>query len=135
MGDALEGTLTAPLRDGKTEIAPKGAQVHGRIRYLHRDTTAGKLPGQPEPFTELGLVFDELEFSGRVYRFTSVLKSFDTLMPGVRMTMTQDRRFEGATISRQQLNPVRIPGASVFFLDSRSSGLPSGTLMTWITQP
>jgi hypothetical protein len=135
VGDAIEGTLAAPLRDGKTEIAPKGAHVHGRVRFLHRDTTAGRLPGQPEPFTELGLVWDELEFSGRLYRFTALLKSFDTVVPGVRMSMTQERNFDGVAMARQQINPVQIPGASVFFLDSRGGGLPGGTLMTWVTQP
>lgn len=135
VGDALEATLTAPLREGKTEIAPKGAQVHGRIRFLHRDTTAGRLPGQSEAFTELGLVFDELEFSGRVYRFTAQLASFDTMLPGVRGSMAQERDFDGTIATRQQINPVQLPGASMFFLDARSSGLPSGTLMTWITQP
>ncbi|MDR3698674.1 MAG: hypothetical protein P4L56_03505 [Candidatus Sulfopaludibacter sp.] len=135
VGDPLEATLAAALHDGKTEIAPKGAHVRGRVRFLRRDTTAGRLPGAPEPYTEAGLVFDEVEFAGRVYRFAGVLKSFDTALPGVRMAMTQDRNFDGVTMARQQINPVEIPGASVFFIDSRSSGLPSGTLMTWITQP
>ena len=135
VGDALEATLSAPLRDGKTEIAPKGATVHGRVRFLHLDTTAGRLPGEPEPFTELGLVFDELEFSGHLYRFAAVLKSFDTVLPGVRMTMTQNRRSDGIVETRQGISPPQVPGASVFFLDSRARGLPGGTLMTWVTEP
>ena len=135
VGDALEATLTEPLRDGKTAIAPKGAQVHGRIRYLRRDTTAGKMPGQPESFTELGVVFDELEFSGRLFHFSGVLKSFDNQVPGVRTRLTFERGYDGTTMTRLQIDPVQIPGASMFFLDSRSNGLPSGTLMTWVTQP
>ncbi len=103
VGDPIEGTLAAALRDGSREIAPQGATVRGRVRLLSKDSTE---------FRELGLVFDELEFKGRLEHFTATLKSFDTAVPGVRMNMI----------------------ASVFFIDSRNSGLPKGTLMTWTTE-
>jgi hypothetical protein len=134
VGDLVEGTLAAALRDGNREIAPKGAAVRGRIRLLTRDSTAGTLPGAPAKFTELGLVFDELEFKGHVDRFTAALKSFDSPVPGVRMSLIGAGRYTGNTLTRQELSPAKLPGASVFFIDAGSSGLPKGTLMTWTTQ-
>ena len=130
VGSAVEGTLAAPLLDAGKELAPKGAAVRGRVRLLTQDSTAGTLPGMPEKFTELGLVFDELEFPGHLYRFAAMLKSFDTVVPGVRMDIIQER----GGVAREALSPTKFPGVSVFFLDSRSSGLPKGTLMTWTTK-
>jgi hypothetical protein len=135
VGDAIEGTLDMPLRDGKKEFAPKGATVRGRVRLLTRDSTKGRLPGSPIEFVELGLVFDELQFSGHLQPFTAQLKSFDTLLPGVRMTLVQDREASATGITREQITPTRFPGASVFFVDSRSNSLPKGMLMTWTTLP
>jgi hypothetical protein len=123
-----------PLREGGKEIAPKGARVRGRVRLLTGDATAETLAGTGEQFTELGLVFDELEFSGHLYPFTAVLKSFDTVVPGVRMNVIQDGAYTATGLVRQQITPAKMPGVSVFFLEKRSSGLPKGTLMTWTTR-
>jgi len=142
VGDPIEGTLEAGLRDGSKEIAPKGATVRGRIRLLTKDSTAGKLAGSPVQFTELGLAFDELEFKGHLDRFSASLKSFDSILPGVRTNLiaespsapTTHGSYTVTTLTREALAPTKLPGASVFFIDVRRSGLPKGTLMTWRTE-
>jgi hypothetical protein len=129
VGTLVEGTLDAPLRHGGKELAPKGAAVRGRVRLLSRDI---------EEFAELGLVFDELDVEGHAYRFVSSLKSFDTITPGVRMNMLQDKTYKpvprGVQITRNEISATQVEGASVFFIDRHNSSLPKGTLMTWIVQ-
>lgn len=126
VGDLIEGVLVAALRDGNREIAPKGATVRGRVRLLTKDSAE---------FRELGLVFDELEFKGHLEHFTATLKSFDTAVPGVRMNMISDGAYKDNVETRTLIAPTKLPGASVFFIDAKCSGLPKGTLMTWTTEP
>jgi hypothetical protein len=119
VGDAVEGSLVAPLRDRGREIAPKGAIVRGRVRLVNHDPA------------EIGLSFDELEFPGHTGRFNAKLQGFDSEVPGVQMNMISGRKYEGQIMTRTQISPSKMPGASVFFV---KSGLPKGTLMTWVTE-
>ena len=133
VGKQIEGTLSAPLRDRFAEVAPRGATVWGRVRYLVRDTTEGKLAGPAEPFTELGLSFDRIEFAGHVYHFAASLATFDNAPPGVLMTIAHEHAEANKGIVRETLSPTHIPGVSTFFVDPRGIGLPKSALMTWIT--
>jgi len=119
VGDAVEGSLIAPLRDGSREIAPKGAIVRGRVRLVNHDPA------------EIGLLFDELEFPGHAAHFAARLQRFDSDVPGVQMTMISSRKYEGQVMTGTQIMPSKMPGVSVFFV---KSGVPKGALMTWVTE-
>jgi hypothetical protein len=134
VGDTVEATLTAPLREGQREIAPKGATVRGHVRLLTRDSTAGTLPGLAQSFVEMGLDFDELEFQGNLLHFAAALRSFDSPLPNVRTTMLSSRTNTDAYQIRTEMRATPLEGASVFFIDAKSLGLPKGALMTWKTE-
>ena len=119
VGDAVEGSLTAPLRDRFREIAPKGAIVRGRVRLINHDPA------------EIGLSFDDLEFPGHAAHFSAKLQGFDSDTPGVQMERISSRKYEGLVMTRTEITPSKMAGASVFFV---KSGVPKGTLMTWVTQ-
>ena len=119
VGDAVEGSLTAPLRDRFREIAPKGAIVRGRVRLINHDPA------------ELGLSFDDLEYPGHTAHFSAKLQGFDSDTPGVQMEKISSKKYEGQLVTTTQISPSKMAGASVFYV---KSGLPKGTLMTWVTQ-
>jgi hypothetical protein len=119
VGDVVEASLAAPLRDRFREIAPKGATVRGRVRLINHDPA------------EVGLSFDELDFAGHIAHFNARLQGFDSDVPGVQMNMISGRRYEGQVMTGTQITPSKMAGASVFFV---KTGVPNGTVMTWVTE-
>ena len=114
VGDVVEGILHADLRDGKTVIAPKGATVRGRVRTIERSSFPGTAKIKPIDFVDLGLGFDEVSFEGHVYHFNARLTSLNTAIRGVMV-------------------PPQAEGSATFSIESRTAGLPKGTVMTWAT--
>ena len=128
VGDPVEATLTEALRDGRKEIAPKGATVHGRLRLLRQDSADG------QKFVEVGVALEDLEFPGHLEHFSATLRSFDSLVPGVSMELITPRRAVENSLKQQRITPANLPGAGVFFVVGPRQGVPKGTLMTWRTQ-
>ena len=117
VGDPIEAILDGPMRSGNLEIAPRGAQVKGRIRYINENPA------------ELGISFDELAFPGHSGHFSSSLIAFDSATSGVRLLLSREVQ-DGNVLRRTEMTPPDMPGACVFFV---KNGLPKGALMTWQT--
>jgi hypothetical protein len=126
VGDPVEASLVAALRDGDREIVPRGAVVRGRVRLVSRESAASQ-------YAELGLSFEELEFQGHTSQFTALLKSFDSELPNVRLDVISSGVYSGQMLTRTQVGATKMAGASVFFIRADSLGIPKGTLMTWVT--
>lgn len=128
VGDAVEGTLSEPLREGGNEIAPKGAAVHGRLRLLRQHAFGG------QNYIEAGIAFEALDYPGHLDHFTAELRGFDSVVPGMSMSLVA-RQVAGENLQRQeQSTPTVLPGAGVFFFEAHRKSVPKGTLMTWRTE-
>jgi len=135
IGDRIEGSLASSIREGRRDIAPKGANVLGRVRRVEKDSSVS-------PHYTVGLEFDEVRFPGHLARFYGTLRGIDSPAPGisyfVTKAQTQEIRTAGGgrtTITRgETMSAPEIPGVGVFLVDGASARIAAGTVMTWVTE-
>ncbi len=138
IGDLVVGVLEADVTRDGTPLAPKGAEVRGRIRRLERYQV-------PEPYFTLGIELTELRFDGERAAFTGRMLEVRA-MPGVefgRPTATgpstdETLSFGGVPgrLRRYQVETyedLNLPGVGVISIRGGRFRLEQGLRMHWET--
>ena len=138
IGDFVLGVIEADVTRDGTPLAPKGAEVRGRIRRLERYQ-------EPEPYFTLGIEISELRFDERravlAARMLEVspMPGMELGRPSTAQRNTDDALSFGAVPGRLQRYQVEtyedlnLPGVGVFSIRGRGFRLAPGLRMRWET--
>lgn len=135
IGDRVEGVLESDARHGGEIVAPKGAEVLGRIRRLERYSSS-------PPYYTLGIELSEVRFDGKRARFTGRMTRM-LPVPGVAFGgpsgsgrssvdgLTSGRRIERS--ETETYTDFDLPGVSVESIQGSEFHIGPGWRMTWET--
>lgn len=138
IGDLVVGVLEADVTRDGTPLAPKGAEVRGRIRRLERYQ-------DPEPYFTLGIELTELRFDRGRARFDARMLEVSP-MPGMEFgrpsatqrTSEETLSFGGVPgrLRRYQVETyedLNLPGVGVISIRGSRFRLEPGLRMRWET--
>ena len=112
VGAAIEGVVTADVKNGRKTAMPAGAPLHGRIRSLERHNESGG-------YFAIGLEFTEIEINGARARFYADMVRADQIT-GLEYLLTSHSSSQiaglGSEISSERVSIPDLPGVGSFFL-------------------
>ncbi len=135
IGDRVEGVLESDVRHNGDVVAPKGAEVLGRIRRLERYSSSA-------PYFTLGIALSEVRFDDKRARFTGRMTRM-LRVPGVAFGgpsgsgrssvdgLTSGRRIERS--ETETYTDFDLPGVSVVSIQGSEFHIGPGWRMTWET--
>jgi hypothetical protein len=115
-GDRFTGRLSAPLRDGKTLVAPKGARIEGRISDV-------EIGFYPKKAVVLGLIPESIEMRGVKAPFAARLD--------IRRDIVTKEQKKRKGLEFLLPRPGEYPHLMRF--DGGHAILPKGFLSNWLT--